>query len=783
MLKFLRQRPYVLAMVLLAVGLGMAVGGIRLARAGGSLYYLLAGSGLAIAGILAWRRQAAAAWLFFGITLATLIWALLESGLDPWALLPRLGLFAVLGVWFWMPWVRRALGLGRGALLGPALFGGIAALIFGSYAAQRFQPLPATAQTYTADAPGGTEWPQFGNTLAANRYVAAAQINRGNVAKLAQAWVYRTADKPHADEPAVIGVTFQVTPIKLGDALYFCTGRNTVIGIDADTGQEIWRRDTHTETKDAPHLACRGLASHVAAGDALCATRLLMGTVDNRLLALDAKTGESCADFGTNGAVDLMQGLGESLPGYSYVTSPPTVVNHVIVVGQWIFDNQSTDEPPGVVRGYDAITGRLLWAWDALSPLAHPPLQPGESYPRDTPNLWSIGSGDEQLGLVFLPMGNPPPDFFGGQRSKEQDRYNASVVALDVNTGNVSWSYQTVHHDIWDYDIGAQPVLIDFDTPAGRQPALALATKRGEIFILDRRNGQPLTAVEERPVPQQPAQGEWLSPTQPYSVGFPSFAPADLHESSMWGATPLDQLWCRVHFKEARYQGQFTPHSTQGAIIHAGSFGVIDWGSVSIDPERRLMLVNTSWMPFRQTLIPRKNADQLGVKPYGMAKAGDKPRDASAYTMFAQTGTPYAIDSSAFLSPLGFPCHEPPWGGLAAIDLTRKKVLWQRPLGTTRDAAPLGIALPTGVFNLGGSVTTKGGLVFLGATIDNYLRAFDTETGAELWRGRLPAGGQANTLSFVSGKTGRQYVVIAAGGHASMRTKQGDFVVAFALPK
>ena len=510
-----------------------------------------------------------------------------------------------------------------------------------------------------------------------------------------------------------------------------------------------------------------------------------MGTLDNRLLALDAKTGRLCEDFGAHGFVDLKLGLGlDAYPkGYYYPTSPPLIVGHIAVVGSFILDNQSIDMPPGVVRGYDVRSGRLLWAWDVVSPtsIKNPP--PDTTYRRSTANYWSIGSANAALGLLFIPTGNVPPDFFAGKRPPELERYPSSIVALDVESGDVRWSFQTVHHDIWDFDIGSQPVLVDFKTPQGPVPALIAPTKRGEIFVLDQRTGSPLTEVVEKHVPQGAAVGDRTSPTQPYSTGFPSFAPADLTEADMWGATPIDQMWCRVRFKKSRYEGQFTPQSVQGTVVYAGSFGIIDWGSVSVDPERGLMIVNTSQLPYYQRLIPRDDANRLGVKPYGRRNPGDPPPDRSTFTYFAQEGTPYAIDSWAFLAPTGFPCNQPPWGRIAAVDLNTRRVIWQRPLGTTRDVAPLGIALPTGVFNLGGTVTTRGGVTFVGATIDNYLRAFDTETGRELWAGRLPAGGQANPISYVSAKSGRQFVVIAAGGHATLRTQPGDYVIAYALPK
>ena len=352
-----------------------------------------------------------------------------------------------------------------------------------------------------------------------------------------------------------------------------------------------------------------------------------------------------------------------------------------------------------------------------------------------------------------------------------------------------------MYHDIWDYDIGGQPVLLDFPMEDGTlAPALITATKWGAIFVLDRRTGESLIEVVEKPVPQNPVEGEFLSPTQPFPVGFPNFVPEDLTEEQMWGSTIFDQLWCRIEFKKRRYEGLFTPQSLQGTIQNPGNFGAIDWGSVSIDRERQLMIVNSTGMPFVQILYTREEADRLGFRLWGTedtranapkisdndstmisAKADVK---GAAYPLL---GTPYGVSSNPFLSPLNFPCHEPPWGELSAIDLKTREILWKRPLGTTDGHSPFGLVFPTGVFNIGGTAVTRGGLTFVAGTIDNYLRAFDSETGEELWRGQLPAGGQAGPMTFISEKSGTQYVVIPAGGHVSMQTDIGDTVVAFKL--
>jgi quinoprotein glucose dehydrogenase/quinate dehydrogenase (quinone) len=443
-------------------------------------------------------------------------------------------------------------------------------------------------------------------------------------------------------------------------------------------------------------------------------------------------------------------------------------VGGTIVLGSFILDGYSTGEPAGVIRGYDAITGALRWAWDPGAADENPAA--GIPYSRGSPNAWSVLSGDPSLGLVYVPMGNATPDFVGQHRSRYDDRYSSAVVALDAKTGVRRWSFQTVHHDLWDYDIGSQPVLFDMPMPDGTAvPALAQPTKQGDIYILDRRTGKPLTEVVERAVPQGSVPGESYAPTQPYSSGFPSFSPPALRERDMWGATAFDQLWCRIRYRSLDYRGKFTPPSLRGTLQYPGNYGVIDWGSVSIDPLRKTMIVNSSYLPLINTLIPRSDAP-----------APDSPGAHGFYS--PQLGTPFAADPQQFLSPLGIPCNAPPWGLLTAIDLTGRAISWQRPFGTTHDHAPFGIAVP-GAFNLGGSVTTASGLTFIGASIDQYLRAFDTRSGRELWRGRLPAGGQAGAMTYISPKTRRQYVVIAAGGHQLLKTGLGDYLQAFALPR
>jgi quinoprotein glucose dehydrogenase/quinate dehydrogenase (quinone) len=775
--------------ILLGVGSVLMVGGTQLVLLGGSPYYVASGVALLISSWWTWQGRPAGYWLYCCFAAVTLIWAIAESGFDLWALLPRLTVPMALLLGFLLTPVRRDLQIKPvGFWVSPIILSTYLLSLITGVANAQFTPQPGLGLTLSSEGKP-PQWTHYGASADGDSYSAADQINRTNVDQLEPAWTF------HTEEDAATQITFQSTPIEIEGDLFFCSPSNRVFSIDGDTGAENWSFDPQVNREKIPFFVCRGVSHHRSQrADSVCASRLLMGTVDDRLLALDSKTGTPCPDFGVDGEVDLTTGLGTVMPGHHYVSSPPAIIGDIAVVGSFIMDNQSTQQPPGVVRAYNVHTGELVWAWDVLHETAHARLKEGESYPLNTANVWSVISADEALGLVYLPTGNVPPDFFGGFRSAEQDRYPGSIVALDAATGDVRWSFQTVHHDIWDYDIGAQPVLLDFPLEEGTSaPALITATKWGDVFVLDRRTGEPLTEVIEKPVPQNPVEGEFLSPTQPFSVGFPSFAPADLSEEKMWGSSVFDQLWCRIAFKKRRYEGLFTPQSLQGTIQNPGNFGAVDWGSVSIDSERNLMLVNSTGMPFLQVLYTREQADELGFSLWGsdLDDAADDEDSGGMVSAAADVegaayplkGTPYGITSNPFLSPFGFPCHQPPWGELTAVDLTSRSVLWKRSIGTTDGHAPFGLAFPTGVFNLGGTAVTRGGLTFVSGTIDNFLRAFDTETGAELWRGRLPAGGQAGPMTYVSPKTGKQYVVIPAGGHVSMQTDLGDAVVAFALPE
>ncbi len=771
-----------LSAFLALVGAVLAAGGAWLVALGGSPYYVLAGIGCIVSAVLLWKRRSAGAGVYAFVLAATVLWAIWEVGFDFWQLLPRVGGPLAIGVIMVTPWVMRPL---RGDIAPAPSAGGrksamvatVAVLALGGAGAAWLtlndNDLSAQGSAGGSAQPGGAsdDWTSYGRTASGTRYSPAVQITPANVDKLEVAWTYRTGDLAANYPNTRSAFMFQAVPLKIGDLLYFCTPHDIVVALDANTGKERWRFDPKTNDEGVAMLVCRGVSYYQATSAVSdCPTRVLVGTIDGRMIALDAKTGVRCQSFGKNGEISLREGLGKVDAGYHYSTSPATIIGDAAVIGGFVLDGMATDEPSGVVRAFDARDGKLLWAWDlGKVPGAADAADP--LYTRGTPNAWTVFSADPKLGLVYVPTGNSTPDFYAVPRSEAAQKYSSSVVALDALTGKVRWSFQTVHNDVWDYDIGSQPVLIDMPTPKGAVPALIQPTKHGEIYLLDRRNGQPLAEVQERPVPQGDIPGERYAATQPWSAGMPSFTPPTLTEADMWGATPLDQLWCRIAFREMDYRGKFTPPAVHKTLQYPGNFGVIDWGSVSIDEERGLMMVNTSRLPMTVRLVPRAEYDQMTARGKTAHHGGVMP----------QSGTPYAVEFGPFFSPLGLPCNAPPWGQMAAVDLKARKLMWQVPLGTTRDHAPLGISVP-GAFNLGGSVATKGGLTFIAATIDNYLRAFDSTNGRELWKGRLPAGGQSNPMSYM-GSDGRQYVVIAAGGHGFMDTTHGDYVVAYALPR
>ena len=784
-----------LGVILALIGLILALGGAWLAVLGGSLYYLLAGLGLVASGVMLVRRQALGAWIYVGVFVLTVLWALWEVGLNGWALVPRIIaptvlLVLVLAVWPTVdpgpPGRRKAL-IGFAALAVFLLVGGV--VVGQANRAKVDGPLPAIA-AMTDNDPSlprvGADWPAYGGTYAGQRYSPLSQLTAENVDKLQRVWMIRTGDMPSATATGKYGA--ENTPLKVGNTLYLCTPKNIMMAIDPATGQTRWRYDPKVPDEAIPYTAaCRGVSYYAVPGAdpaKACSTRIIEGTLDARLIAVDARTGVPCADFGQGGQVSTAEGMGPSAAGMLSITSAPTIVRGVIVTGHQVLDGQRRDAPSGVIQGFDAVTGSLRWAWDMVRP-DRPGLPPaGETYTKGTPNMWTTATGDEALGLVYVPLGVTAADYWSSSRSDLEKQFSTSLVALDVATGKPRWKFQTVHNDVWDYDLGSQGTLIDFPTAAGPVPAVVLPSKKGDIYVLDRRTGQPLAPVQERAVPQGGLEPAQRAATQPFSL-YHTLRKADLTEKQMWGMSPVDQMICRIQFKRAKYDGFYTPPvADRRHIEYPGYNGGSDWGGIAVDPSRGVIVANYNDMPNYNRLVPRKVADAKGWAPRGAARGGDMKKGAEG-AGDPQVGTPYAIDVNAgWRLPLtGLLCKEPPYGGIRAIDLRTGKTLWDRPLGTARTNGPFGIPshLPVsiGTPNNGGAVVTAGGLVFVAAATDNLIRAIDLKTGKTVWQDVLPAGGQATPMTYEVG--GKQYLVIMTGGHHFMETPIGDQVIAYAL--
>ena len=808
MLTDLRSRPTLIlvtgAIVLL---LGVAIGGLGgwLVVLGGTPYYLAAGLLMLASGSLIALGRRAGIWLYALLLLGTLVWAISESGLDGWSLIPRLIAPAVLGLWIFSPSIAGRVDRLAGA--DPAFarreswigMGACAALIVLVIAAgyritdQRYlqvstpsnwdSPTPQPVDSRVAD----QNWRFYGRTPAGDRFSPLTGITPANVAHLAKAWSFSTGDLPREGENAKgREFSFEATPIKVGDSLYFCTPHREVIALDATTGRLRWRYSPGGDMSHNVYQACRGVSYYEGPAGTPCRRRIVSTASDlPRLFALDAETGEPCPGFGDGGFVDLRQNMGPVPPGFHFISSPPLVINGRIMLSGWVYDNQTVGEPSGVIRAFDAVDGHLVWSWDLGRTPPTEPLGPDETYTRGTPNGWGAYTADPVLNLVYVPLGNPTPDYWGGERRPFDEAYSSALVALDITTGTERWHFQTVHHDLWDFDLPVGPSLVDLPGDDGETiPALVQTTKQGQLFVLDRRDGHPLATVEERKVPAGTIPGERYAPTQPFSTGMPSLLRPKLTGSDIWGATPIDQLLCRIAFRRMRDDGLFTPPGRKPTIGWPAFDGVADWYGATIDPERKLLYINTTYMPFQLQMVPYQKALAKGLfQPWG---GWSEPYPQPPFKNNPQHGTPYSIVVEPWLNVIGIPCTNPPWGRMQAIDLVTRKVVWQRPLGTTRNMGPSGLrapfGLPTGIFSIGGSVATRSGLVFIGATTDQAFRALDGRTGKTLWEARLPAGGNATPLTY-TGSDGRQFVVIAAGGHGGLKSRNGDEIVAFALPK
>jgi len=761
------------AVFIIAGGVLLA-GGAELASLGGSRYYAIAGAVLlTTAGLIFFRSSASYSLSALFLTGST-AWAVWETGLDFWQLLPRLVVPFVLGVWLsFLGWAEYGRDINRSLLLMALVLPLLAAVVAGFSATGELSGRPSDwAAIVTADPVQDQrdgDWTHYGRSLSGQRYSPLTQITPANVATLKELWRYRTRDvrQPRDEGPA----SYQATPLKIGHALYLCTPYNTAIALDAATGQERWRFEAAAELgKYRQRQTCRGVAYHKndqLADEVFCKERIFLPVAGGILFALDARTGAVCRQFGRNGAIDLLRGMPHAKSNLYSVTSPPVIASDRLIVGGAVSDNAGLKAPSGVIRAFDVENGALLWNWDSGNPTDTQPLQDGRVYTANSPNSWSISSADEELGLVYVPMGNQVPDQLGGGRGADAEKYSSSIVALGIATGRVRWVRQTVHHDLWDRDMPAQPVLFAFTRADGTKvPALAVVTKQGDVYVLDRRDGSPLIPVHEYPAPASSVEGEFAASTQPASEL--TFDPPPLRETDMWGLTVFDQMACRIAFRRLRYEGRYTPPSLEGSIVYPGDLGVFNWGSIAVDPERQVMVGMPTYLAFVSKLVPSNQLTQSNLK--------------KGHVLIRNQGAKYGVRLGPFLGPLGIPCQAPPWGYVAAADLRTGSIFYKHPNGTVYDSTALPLPFRLGVPGIGGPVITKGGVVFLAATLDNYLRAYSVESGSELWRARLPAGGQATPMTYLRAD-GHQIVVIVAGGHAGLRTTPGDYVIAYALPE
>lgn len=678
------------------------------------------------------------------------------------------------------------------------------------------------------------EWHAYGRTSKGQRFSPLAQITPKNIGELKEVWRYQTGEVRTDEDPGE--TTYEVTPLVVDDRMFICTPFGTVIALDPVSGEELWKFDPQLQqppTATTQHMTCRGVSyydgtedadlkqiadrqadglthqerlemsvasvtrqaagvlQNVVAGQASpdtpnpnvarkqsaipvtpskqCVKRLFAPTSDARIIALSAETGEICGGFGgADGTVNLWANMPNITPGSVYATSPPVVTNKVIIVAGAINDNASATSPSGVIRAFDLHTGELVWNFDSKNPEAIEPIAEGEVYSFNSPNSWSVSSYDPDLDLIYLPFGSNSPDQYGADRTEEAERFGSAVVALRAGTGEVAWVFQTVHHDLWDYDVPAQPSLIDLTVDGLKVPALVQPTKQGDLFVLNRETGEPVHPVEEQPAPTGAVEGDFTSPTQPASSV--SFRPEPLTGRDMWGATLLDQLACRIAFHKLNYEGTFTPPSTNGTLVYPGNFGTFNWGGVAVDPERQILFGMPVYLAFTSQMFPRPD-DTTRV----VTEEGDP-------VINENFGGPYAVELKPFMSQIGLPCQQPPWGYVAAVDLQTGETMYQHVNGTVRDLSPVPLPFKMGVPGIGGPIVTRGGVAFLSGTLDYYARGYDLATGEEIWRQRLPAGGQATPSTYL-GADGRQYLVVVAGGHGSTGTKAGDSIIAYALPK
>ncbi|MBV4366633.1 membrane-bound PQQ-dependent dehydrogenase, glucose/quinate/shikimate family [Erwinia phyllosphaerae] len=784
------------SIVIAIIGLAMLYMGGKLLLLGGSPFYIVMAIGLLLTAVALYKKKQIALSIYAILMWLVVGWTLYEVGLDKWQWIPRGDIIGLIGVWLALPWIVRPLSRAHNpakpASFHPFLGTTVIVIIAIVIGLTFYDPLPQEGTLSNKRSPvetsvAGNDWTAYGGTANGLRFSDLKQITSDNVSNLEVAWTYHTGDLQN-DKDAT-EYTFEATPLKVNNTVYFCTPHNEVHALNPETGELKWK---YQPAKDRSYLqqhqTCRGVSYYApdsaatassANAPAYCRKRIFNATTDAKLVALDADSGKPCQDFGTNGIVDLRAGMGNIRPHALMQTAAPLVAGNLVIVGGSVMDNgYNSGNPSGVIRAYDVTTGQLVWNFDPANPQDTRPLPAGKTYPQDTPVAWGTLSADLKNGLVYVPFGNASPDELGRQRdaNSNTEKFRDTLVALDLKTGTFKWRFQSSRNDLWDRDNPSQPSLLDIDYQGSRQPVVILPTKTGNLFVLNRLTGQPVYPVNQQDVSTKGGvPGETFSPTQPVSAL--NFIPEPLKEKSMWGLTPFDQMACRITFKSMRYDGNpWTPSTEGGTIVFPGNIGVFNWGSVAVDPERQILIAAPVRLAYKYNLIKRTPQTE------------DK-------RLFTKDGTPYwnenfegdyAIHIQQFASGLGIPCIAPPWGRMVGVDLTTGKTAWLRRVGTTKNLnttflpGRFPIGFPMGMVAHGGPLTTAGDLVFHGATADNFFRAYDINSGKLLWQTELPAGGQATPATYM-GADNKQYVIIAAGGHGSLGTKEGDSVIAYRL--
>ena len=613
-----------------------------------------------------------------------------------------------------------------------------------------------------AQTPAPRDWPVYGGDAGGSRFSPLARITRDNVTKLVVAWAYHTGEPAFdlARQPSL-----QVTPIVVDNVMYISTPLGKVMALDPSTGRELWRYDARVNPKggygDFPNRGVSTWVDSTLKPGAPCRRRIYVATVDARLISLDASSGYPCVVFGVEGTVGLREGLRipPAFPSAYQVTSPPVVINDLVITGSSIADNSRPAPASGEVRAFDARTGALRWTWH---PIPQDPKDPayaawrnGSAAKTGAANVWSIMTADTERDLLFVPTSSAAPDYYGALRPGD-NRYANSIVALRASTGRVVWHFQTVHHDLWDYDNAAPPALVTVTRDGQSIPAVAQATKTGMLFVLHRETGAPVFPVEERNVPASTVPGEEASPTQPFTTVTPPLSPHSFAADQAFGISPEGQAACKQMMAGLRNEGIFTPPSLEGTIAMPSNIGGAHWGGVAADNQSGIVVVPVNRVAAMVQLIPVKGFDLAAARL-------ESTRLGQGYEYTVMEGTPYVMRRRLLLGPGQVPCTPPPFGALVAISLRSGLRIWESPLDTP---------------NLGGPLITAGRLVFIAATLDRTFRAFDLDSGKELWKTGLPAGGRATPMTYEAG--GRQFVVIAAGGGNEFG--YGDAITAYALP-